>query len=234
LSLNYSMITYNQGPAPYFLEYIRPFLTKWCKNHVKENGEPYNLYTDGLKIRTTIDYKMQHIATNAVNNHMSKIQKLFDEHWKSKSAWGENQSVLDRAIKRSDRYRNAKAAGKSMNMIMKEFSQPIETTIFTWDGMKQVKTTPLDSLKHYLSMMNASYMVMDNSTGAIKAWIGGIDYRFFKYDYCNAARQVGSSFKPIVYLAALENGISPYDYFSSEEKTYEEYDNWTPSNSSDK
>jgi penicillin-binding protein 1A len=233
LGLRYSLITYNQGPAPYLLEYIRPVLIQWCKKHFKEDGEPYNLYTDGLKIRTTIDYNMQRFARNAVNDNMKLLQSAFDKHWKDANAWGENKSVLDRAIRRSDRYKNGLAAGKKAPEILKEFSQPIETAVFTWDDLKQVKTTPLDSLKHYISMMNTGCMVIENSTGAIKAYIGGIDYRFFKYDYCNAARQVGSAFKPIVYLAALENGLSPYDYYSSEQKTYEEFDNWSPGNASD-
>jgi penicillin-binding protein 1A len=116
---------------------------------------------------------------------------------------------------------------KIRDEIMKEFSQPVEATIFTWDGLKSVSTTPLDSVKHYLSMLNSGFVALENETGAIKAWIGDIDYRFFKFDYCNAARQVGSSFKPVVYLAALEHGLSPYEYYSGETKTYEEYDNWT-------
>jgi penicillin-binding protein 1A len=233
LGLQYSLITYNQGPAPYFLEYIRPVLQQWCRKHLKEDGKPYNLYTDGLRIYTTVNYKMQNFATQAINTHMKFMQSVFDKHWKDASAWGDNQLVLDRAVKRSDRYKNGQAAGKNLQEIKKEFSLPVETSFFTWDGLKQVKTTPFDSLKHYLSMMNAGFIALENSTGAIKSYIGGIDYRFFKYDYCNAARQVGSTFKPIVYLAALESGLSPFDYYSSEQKTYEEYDNWSPSNASD-
>jgi len=102
--------------------------------------------------------------------------------------------------------------------------------MFTWDGVKSVTTTPLDSLKHYLSMLNTGFLVVENKTGAIKAWVGGNDFRFFKYDHVLSERQVGSTFKPVVYLAALENGLSPLDYFSAEQKTYEEYEGWTPGN----
>lgn len=233
LNLRYSLITYNQGPAPCFLEYLRPQLTGWCERHTNEKGEPYNLYTDGLKIYTTVDFDLQHFARNAINEQMKSLQATFDDHWKNKTPWGDVNAVLTRAVKRTERYKNGIASGRSHAEVMKEFSQPVEATLFTWDGLKQVKTTPLDSVKHYLSMLNAGFVAVENNTGAIKAWIGDIDYRFFKFDYCNAGRQVGSTFKPVVYLAALEYGLSPYDYYSAETKTYEEYDNWSPENASD-
>ena len=233
LNLHYSLITYNQGPAPYFIEYLRPSLMKWCSDHRKENGDPYNLFTDGLKIYTTVDYNLQRYATGAVRSHLKSVQSVFDSQWKTVKPWSENKSILDRAIKRTDRYKNGIAEGKSHQEIVKEFSLPILTSLFTWDGMDQVKTTPLDSLKHYLRMLNAGCLALENGTGAIKAWVGGIDYRFFKYDYCNAGRQIGSTFKPVVYLAALEKGLSPLKHYSSEQKVYEDYDNWSPSNASD-
>ena len=234
LNLRYSLITYNQGPAPYFLEYIRPELTGWCLSHTKANGEPYNLYTDGLKIYTTLDYQLQRYARQAVSEQMLQLQALFDTHWKGRDPWGKEVSVLERAVKRTDRYRRGRAAGRSHQQIMEEFTTPIETTLFTWNGLKAVKTTPLDSVKHYLSMLSAGLVVMDNQNGAIKAWVGGNDFRFFKYDQCLASRQVGSTFKPVVYLAALEEGLDPADYYSAETQTYEEYDGWTPGNASNR
>ncbi len=234
LDLRYSLITYNQGPAPYFLEMIRPALTTWCMNHTKADGTPYNLYNDGLKIYTTVDYSLQRYARNAVNEHMKQLQSLFDEHWKNRDPWGSDKSVLDRAVRRTGRYQRGSRAGKSHHQIMEEFSQPVETTLFTWEGLKAVHTTPLDSVKHYLTMLNAGLVVLENESGAIKAWIGGIDFRFFKYDYCMASRQTGSTFKPVVYLAALENGLSPTDYYSAEEQTYDEYDGWSPGNASNR
>lgn len=234
LNLRYSLITYNQGPAPYFLEYIRPAVTDWCLSHTKANGEPYDLYTDGLKIHTTIDYTMQRHARQAVSEQMTQLQALFDEHWKGRVPWGNDASVLERAVRRSDRYRRGIAAGKSHQEIMEEFSAPVEATVFTWNGLKALKTTPLDSVKHYLSMLNAGFVVMENESGAIKAWVGGIDFRFFKYDHILASRQVGSTFKPVVFLAALERGFDPADYYSAETQTYEEYDGWTPGNASNR
>lgn len=233
LGLDYRVITYNQGPAPGLLEYLKDELSDWCMNHKKENGEPYNLYTDGLKIYTTVDYEMQRFARSAVNEHMKSLQATFDEHWKNKSPWGSNESVLTRAVKRTDRYKKGIAEGKKHDEIMKSFSTPVDATLFTWDGVKQLSCTPLDSVKHYLKMLNAGFVVMDHSSGAIRAWIGNIDFRFFKLDYCTVARQVGSTFKPVVYLAALEYGLSPFDYYSAETKVYEEYDNWMPENASD-
>lgn len=231
LGLNYRLITYNQGPAPYLLEHLRPELTAWCRSNVKPDGEAYNLYTDGLKIYTTIDYNLQSYANQSVATHMKKLQGVFDQHWQGREPWGKDQSVVDRAMRRTDRYRTAKASGKSDEEIKKEFVMPIETTLFTWDGLKAEKTTPLDSLKHYLKMLKAGFLAMEANSGQVKAWVGGIDYRFFKYDYVKAPRQVGSTFKPVVYLAALEEGLSPFDYYSNEKKVYHDYQDWSPTNS---
>jgi len=231
LGLNYRLITYNQGPAPYLLEHLRPTLTEWCRNHAKPNGEPYNLYTDGLKIYTTIDYNLQLYARQAVNEHMKQLQKVFDEHWKGRTPWGNNKAVVERAMRRTDRYRNAKASGLSDEEINASFAEPIEATLFTWDGLKAEQTTPLDSLMHYMKMLNTGFLAMEANSGQVKAWIGGIDFRYFKFDYVKAQRQVGSTFKPVVYLAALEQGLSPLEYYSNERKTYPQYQDWSPANS---
>jgi penicillin-binding protein 1A len=231
LGLNYRLITYNQGPAPYLLEHLRPALTDWCRNNTKPNGEQYNLYTDGLKIHTTIDYNLQLYARQSVNEHMKQLQKVFDEHWKGRTPWGNNQGVVDRAMRRTDRYRRAKAAGMSDEEIRAEFSQPVEATLFTWEGLRAEQTTPLDSLMHYMKMLNTGFLAMEANSGQVKAWVGGIDFRFFKYDYVKAPRQVGSTFKPVVYLAALEQGLSPLDYYANEQVVYHDYQDWSPSNS---
>lgn len=233
LGMNYRLITYNQGPAPYLLEHLRPLLTAWCRENTKPNGEPYNLYTDGLRIYTTIDYNLQTYARQSVNEHMKQLQKVFDEHWKGRNPWGNNQSVVERAIRRTDRYRRAKATGMSEEEIAGSFSQPIETTLFTWEGLRAEQVTPLDSLVHYMKMLNTGFLAIEANSGQVKAWVGGIDFRFFKYDYVKAPRQVGSTFKPVVYLAALEQGLSPLDYYSNEKVVYHDYQDWSPSNSND-
>jgi len=233
LKLDYNLITYNEGPAPYLIEKLRPFLQDWCDNHSKEDQTNYNLFTDGLKVRTTIDFDMQVAAENAVSDQMKKIQQLFDEHWGNQKPWGSDQSVVYRAMKRSDRYRQLKLNGTTDDEIKKAFNTPVSVSVFSWDGIKQEQMTPLDSVQYYLKILNTGFMAMDPRTGELKAYIGGNDFRYFKYDHTTSKRQVGSTFKPIVYLAALEAGISPETYFSNEKKVYEDYDNWSPENSHD-
>lgn len=231
LKLNYTRISYNEGPAPYFLEMLKPELLDWCKNNTKENGDPYNLYTDGLKIKTTVNFDFQYYAETSVKEYMKNLQSVFDNHWKGSAPWVREPNIVQRAVKRSERYRAMKSAGKSEAEIKAAFAQKRDMVLFTWDGDKQTTCSPLDSVKHYLRLLNAGFMSIEPSSGEIKAWVGGIDFRYLKYDHVNATRQVGSTFKPIVYLAALQNGLKPDNYFSNERKVYSEYQNWSPQNS---
>jgi len=233
LDLTYNLITYNEGPAPYLMEKIRPFLQTWCDDHLKEDQTIYNLYTDGLKIRTTIDFDMQLAAEHAVSDQMKKLQAIFDESWGKNKPWGNDQTVVYRAMKRSERYRELKKNGVPEDQIKKIFNTSSSISLFSWDGKTQVDMTPLDSIQYYLKILNTGFMAMDPSSGELKAYIGGDDFRYFKYDHTTAKRQVGSTFKPIVYLGALEAGISPDTYFANEKKIYEDYDNWSPENSHD-
>jgi penicillin-binding protein 1A len=233
LDLDYNLITYNEGPAPYLMERLRPFLQNWCNDHLKDDQTTYNLYTDGLQIQTTIDFDMQIAAEKAVSDQMNNLQKLFDEHWGKAKPWGNDQSVVYRAMKRSERYRNLKKNGVAEDEIKTIFNTPTSVSLFNWDVNKQVEMTPMDSIQYYLKILNTGFMAMDPHSGELKAYIGGNDFRFFKYDHVRARRQVGSTFKPIVYLGALEAGISPDSYFPNERKVYEEYDNWSPENSHD-
>lgn len=231
MELTYNLITYNEGPAPYLMEKLRPFLQKWCDDHLKEDQSIYNLYTDGLKVHTTIDFDMQMAAESAVSDQMKNLQALFDEHWGKVKPWGKDQSVVPRAMKRSDRYRNLKKRGVPEGQIKEIFNTPTSVSLFTWDGSKQMEMTPMDSIQYYLKILNTGFMAMDPNSGELKAYIGGDDFRYFQYDHTLSKRQVGSTFKPIVYLAALEAGISPDSYFPNEKKVYENYDNWSPENS---
>ncbi len=233
LKLNYRRISYNEGPAPYFLEMLKPELEEWCSNNQKENGDSYNLYTDGLKIETTINYDFQYYAQQSVKEHMGNLQSVFDAHWKSSDPWVKEPSILQRAIKQTVRYKKMSANGKSDAEITTAFNQKIQTTLFTWSGDKQVETTPLDSLKHYMRLLNAGFIAVDPVVGELKAWVGGIDFRYFKYDHVKSTRQSGSTFKPFVYLSAMENGLSPFEYYSNEQKVYEDYQDWSPRNSHD-
>jgi len=218
LEIKYSVITYNQGPAPYFAERLKPQLVKWCKQNIKENGEPYNLFTDGLRITTTIDYSLQLYAQQSMMEQMKNLQSVFDAHWKSRDLFKENPDIIKSALKSKE------VAGKNTE-------EKIRTSLFTWNGLKDTTITRLDSLKHYLKLLNAGFIAIEPQTGALKAWVGGIDFRFFKYDHITAPRQTGSAFKPFVYLAALESGISPDKYYPNEQKVYTEYQNWSPKNS---
>ena len=231
LTLRYRRISYNEGPAPYFLEMLKPELQEWCKNHKKENGDPYNLFTDGLKVKTTVNYDYQYFAEQSVKEYMKNLQHVFNNHWKSSAPWSRKPAVVERAMKQSERYRKLKVAGKSADEIKAAFNEKRDMVLFDWAGDKQVVATPMDSVKHYLRLLNAGFLGIEPSTGEVKAWVGGIDFRYFKYDHVNSQRQVGSTFKPFVYLAALQNGLEPDDYFSNERKVYHDYQDWSPQNS---
>jgi penicillin-binding protein 1A len=230
LELKYRRISFNEGPAPYFLEMLKPELLKWCANNLKEDGKPWNLYTDGLRIVTTINFAMQQYANQAVLEHMKVLQAEFDKHWADADPWRANDNILQRAVKRSDRYKKLIAAGKNQQEIDEAFNKRITVSLFTWDGLKEVETTPLDSIRHYLKLLNAGFLAMEPISGDIKAWVGGIDFRYFKYDRVLSKRQVGSTIKPFIYLAALENELSPFEYYPAQKMVYAEYDNYSPSN----
>lgn len=220
LEVEYRIISYNQGPAPYFLQKLRPQLLEWCNTHTKPNGDPYNLYTDGLKIKTTLDYNLQVYAQLAVKEYMKDLQKVFDNHWKDRDIFKENPAIVESALANQ---MNGKTG----------LEEKIRTTVFTWGGLRDTSFTRLDSLKHYLKMLNAGFIALDPQQGALKAWVGGIDFRFFQYDHVTAPRQTGSVFKPFVYLAALEKGVPADTYFVNRVKVYDDFQGWAPRNSHD-
>ncbi len=230
LQLNFQHMSHNQGLAPYFREYLRHQVDKILKDQVEE--KKYNLYTDGLKIYTTIDSRLQNHAQSAVTQQIRSLQKTFNIHWSETKPWDGNSDILADAVKKTSRYQQLVAGGVDYREIKDIFAKPRKMTIFTWDGEKEVEMSPLDSVKHYLMFLNAGLMAMDPHTGDIKAWVGGIDHQYFQYDHVNpnTKRQVGSVFKPFVYGAALENGIEPCDYVANEQRKYEEFENWTPRN----
>ncbi len=228
LGIKYRIISYNRGPAPYFLEKLKPQLLEWCENNYNENDDNYNLFTDGLKIKTTIDYNLQFYAQQSVKEYMKNLQKVFDNRWKSRNLFKENPAIIKSAILKN------KGNDTDYTEILKQYNEKKPTTLFTWDGLVEKNITRLDSLKHYLKLLNAGFMALDPHTGKLKAWVGGIDFRFFKYDHVTAPRQTGSAFKPFVYLAALENGVEADKYYANQYKVYKEYQNWAPRNSHNK
>lgn len=227
LGVKYRLISYNQGPAPYFLEKLKPQLLEWCENNTNKTDEPYNLYTDGLKIKTTLNYSLQYYAQQSVKEYMKNLQNVFDNHWKNRDIFKENPDILKSAIQNNNK------SGASYQEELKKYEAKKPTTLFTWDGLKEENISRLDSLKHYLKLLNAGFIAIEPQTSELKAWVGGIDYRFFKYDHVTAPRQTGSTFKPFVYLAALENGIPADQYFPNQFKVYEDFNDWSPRNSHD-
>lgn len=234
INLNISRESANEGLATYLRDHLRGELKKIIKNHPKEDGTTYNIYTDGLKIYTTIDSKMQRYAEEAVALHMAKLQKEFDAHWRGDKPWGKD-SVIEQEKKKSKRYKQLKKAGKTEKEISAIFKKPVKMTIFDWKkGDIEKEMSPLDSIKFYYCMLNAGFLALDQYTGDIKAWVGGIDHQYFQYDHVKSKRQVGSTFKPIVYATALEQGIRPCDYTHNRLVIYTDYDDWKPENASGK
>ncbi|MEZ4887975.1 MAG: transglycosylase domain-containing protein [Chitinophagales bacterium] len=230
LEINYNATTHNEGLATYFREYLRQELNKWCKTHQKPDGTNYNIYTDGLKIYTTIDSRMQKYAELAMEEHLKDLQKVFDAHWKDQKPWGKNSSLIEFAVKQSPRYKQLKDNGLDWKEINKIFATPVEMEIFTWEGEKTTKMSPLDSVAHYLQFLHAGLLSMEAKTGYVRAWVGGINHKYFQYDHVTSTRQVGSTFKPIVYAAALESGRNPCEFIENIQRTYPTEDNWTPGN----
>lgn len=231
LQLKYFKEGANQGLATYFREHLRLELEQMLKGYRKSDGSPYNLYTDGLKIHTTIDSRMQRHAEEALREHMSRLQKEFVKSWRNKGPWN-NPKLLESAMKQSARYKALKAAGKPDKAIQEAFNTPVKMRVFDWESKEELKELrPMDSIRLHLALLRAGFLSMEPQTGLIRAWIGGIDFQFFQYDHVKSKRQVGSTIKPVVYAAALMNGMLPCEYTENELTAYAEYNDWEPRNS---
>jgi penicillin-binding protein 1A len=178
LGLQYNKISHHHGLAPYFREYLKAELIAWCKANTKEDGTPYNLYTDGLRIYTTIDSKLQSYAEKAMVLQMADVQKQFFEHWGKELPWKGKEWLVQEAIQRSPRYQRLKKQGLSEKQILEVMEKRIPMRLFTWEGEKEVKASPIDSIKHHLQYLNAGFMAMEPATGEVKAWVGGIEHDF--------------------------------------------------------
>ncbi|GLR16841.1 transglycosylase domain-containing protein [Portibacter lacus] len=227
------------------LEYMSPQgerLIAYAKNHVKKefekvknefpkaDGTLYNLYTDGLKIYTTLDKQLQRDAENIVAKTMPDIQKQFFAGWAKSSPFKGSTRAIDDAIHKHPIYKRLKAQGKSKEEILKPFTTKASRRVWTWEGYEEKEITIIDSIKHYLTLLQSGMMAVDPNDGAIKVWVGGNDFGEFQYDNVSSARQVGSTFKPITYLLALEKGIDPCTFYPNELRTYVDYKDWTPGN----
>lgn len=232
LNVKYYKEGNNQGLATYFREHLRQEVEEILEDYTKPDGTPYNLYTDGLRIYTTLDARLQRYAEEAVQEHMAWLQEAFDKEWKKGQPWGRN-SVLERAVEQSERYQRLKQKGAPQEEIEAIFATPLPMTVFSWNGGEEDREmSPLDSIKYYLTLLNTGFLAMDPSTGLVKAWVGGISHKYFKYDHViQSRRQVGSTFKPIVYATALQSGMLPCEYTYNRQVAYAKYDNWSPRNS---
>ncbi|MFN3403829.1 MAG: penicillin-binding protein 1A [Cytophagaceae bacterium] len=235
ITLQYNVENHNKGLATYFRSVITSYLMAWCK----ERG--MDLYSDGLKIYTTLDSRMQKYAEDAVREHMKDQQEKFFAHWKGRNPWADEngkeiKGFIDQAMKRSERYRQLKKVyGNDTIQIKKIMNTPVKMRIFTYNGEKDTVMSPVDSIKYYKHFLHTGFMAMDPHTGHIKAWVGGIDHKHFKYDHVKQGkRQPGSTFKPLVYASAIDLGYSPCFELPDLPVTFptgDENKTWTPQNS---
>ena len=234
LRLDYKEFDHTAGIAPYFREEVRKKLVKWSRSQ-KEEGHGYNIYTSGLKIYTTLSHKMQVLAEDAMKMHMKSLQKSFEKSYGTEAPWKVNKNIIEKAVRSAPHYKKLIKNGLNHKEAWDSLTIKRKMELSDWNGNKKIEASPLDSVKHYLKFLNTGSLSIDPKTGAVLTWIGGIDYKTFKYDHVSQSkRQVGSTFKPIVYTAALEAGISPCSYFSAQEVEYENMKGWSPSNSGNK
>ena len=276
LVLHFNRVDHKDGLAPYFREYLRLTLTAkkpqrknyaswqgqkfkedsiawetnplygWCNKNKKADGEYYNVYTDGLKIYTTIDSRMQKYAEDAVREHLSEsLQPTFFKEKKGRDyapfskdlSLGQVDTILMRAMHQTDRYRAMKKSGMKEAEIRKEFQTPIDMRVFSWNGPIDTLMSPWDSIRYHKSFLRAAFMSMDPRTGQVKAYVGGIDYNDFQYDMINGGRrQIGSTMKPFLYSLAMIEGISPCDQMLHVQQQLRDENGrlWVPRNASAK
>ena len=227
---NFKKLDENNGLGPYFRMNLGEFMKKWCKEHKKNNGDSYNLYRDGLRIYTTINPRMQLYAEEAVARHMSYLQKAFNEqnNIKNGTIWKDFNNLLELAIKQTDRWKNMKKEDIDESVIRKSFDEPVDMRVFAWNKNRFVDTTmtPLDSLKYHKQILQTGFLAVDPFTGEVKAWVGGVDFKTFKYDHVNSntRRQVGSTMKPLLYSLAIEKaGFTPFSIVQDQQQSFDGY-----------
>jgi penicillin-binding protein 1A len=248
LELNYTPQSHRRGLATYFRSYLRGFMKNWTNNNFKKDGSSYNLYVDGLKIYTTINSKMQQYAEESVIEHMKNLQKEFfiQNDTVSSAPFSdldedEEEIIMKRAMRRSERWRKSKLSGKTNDEIEESFNIPTNMSIFSWEGDIDTLMSPIDSIRYYKHFLRAGMMSMNPKNGHVKAWVGGINYRNFQYDHVMLSkRQIGSTFKPFLYATAIDQlKLSPCDMLPDlihciEPYKYGNPEPWCPTNSSDK
>ena len=230
IATNFKKLDQNNGLGPYFRMTLGEYMKKWCKEHKKNNGDPYDLYRDGLKIYTTINPRMQLYAEQAVAQHMSYLQKEFNQqsNIKSGTIWKEFSAQLELAVKQTDRWKNLKKEDMEDAAIRKTFDEPLPMRVFAWNKNRFIDTvmTPYDSLKYHKQTLQTGFLAVDPFTGEVKAWVGGVDFKTFKYDHVNinTKRQVGSTIKPLLYSLAIEEaGFTPNTIVQDQQQNFDGY-----------
>ena len=237
---------YHEWQAGQFYEdsvaWERDPLYGWCNKNFKRDGSPYNIYTDGLKIRTTVDSRMQRYAEESVRGHVAfYLQPLFERQRRGSATFpftdaltpAQVAAIMDKAMRLSDRYRAMKAAGAGEAEIRQAFDTPTAMTVYSYHGDVDTVMTPMDSIRYYKSFLRAAFFSMDPANGHVKAYVGGLDYTHFQYDMCTSGRrQVGSTIKPFLYALAMQDGLTPCDELMNAQRTYYVAGRpWTPRNS---
>lgn len=238
IKLDYRLTSPNTGLAPYLREQIRLELDGILANYSKPNGEPYNIYTDGLKIYTTINSKLQTYAEAAVAEHMPWLQREFNREWGNKDPYRygakANPNLIKNIVLASEEYQELAKQGKTEKEILKLLSSDKRVMrVFTWHGPIDTQMSFIDSIKYFKKILEAGVCAIDPNTGKVRAWVGGIDFNFFKYDHVRTStkRQSGSTFKPFLYTIALENGMTPCSKLVYEKPVIEGFENWDPKGS---
>ena len=235
IKLKYQVEDHNYGLATYFREELKGEMLQWCKEHINNStGLPYNLYTDGLRIFTSINSKMQRYAEEAMSEHLKVLQKKFNDHWKSQDPWDGHKEILTDAMKHTERYIAMKANKATDKEIEKAFNKKEKMTVFSWRGDVDTLLSPMDSIRYFKKILQCGFMSMEPKTGLVRAWVGGTDYRYFKYDHVKEGkRQVGSTFKPFLYTLAMQEGYSPCYKIPNVRVTFDlpSGEQWSPENS---
>ncbi|WP_300027826.1 transglycosylase domain-containing protein [uncultured Maribacter sp.] len=235
LDLDYKDFDYNAGIAPYFREEVRKEMLNWISKQNKA-GTNYNIYTSGLKIYTTLNYKMQKLAEEAMVEHMTKLQHSFEKSYGTNAPWLKDKKLMEKIARRTSAYTKLQKFGLTHEQIIDSLSKDKQKRIFkSWQSDEEQMASTMDSIQHYTKFLNTGSLAVDPTNGDILVWVGGINFEQYKYDHISQSkRQVGSTFKPIVYTTAIEQGVSPCTYFSAEEIEYDNLKGWSPSNSGNK
>ncbi len=245
IKLNFSADTQNEGEAPYFREYLRLWAKDWCEKHRKPDGSKYNIYKDGLKIYTTIDSRLQRYAEEAQREHLKEMQVKFFNFWKGKDPWKDFKVEWQAIYSHCPEYVDLKKQGKSEEQIDAILKKPGKRKVFSYDGgEKDTLISVFDSIRYHRMILQNGFMAVDPESGYIRAWVGGVNYKYFQYDHVNinTKRQIGSTFKPFVYTVAIrDKGYSPCFQVPNQPVTFEASDprfgllqDWTPRNSDGK